>query len=732
MEVPKPFLVIFCGIPCSGKSTLAKEVANILESKFNYSTVLVTSDTFRRMIPTYQYRFEPELEQFVRDATYEAILSGLKHGLLVISDDMNYYASIRRRLVRIVQECKADYAIIYLDTPLEVAVEWNKKRGEPIPNSLIDEVHYKLDEPGKEYKWDKPLIVLDPSQSKLQELAQTVATKIHEKVRASETLPAVREPSRLPSPRTDLDRETRRAMGEVMKRFKGISLAAQISELRKDVVTEALAKQLPPSEASRLFFERTESLLMQAPKEIPTGRVIVHVGLFGHVDHGKTKLAACLTEKPSTAALDKHPEAQRRGMTIDMGFSAFSLGKYLVTLVDLPGHYSLIKHVVGGANIIDLGILVIAADEGPSVQTIEHLQILDALNIERLVVAINKVDLVGEQRLAEVRNEVQALLEKTRFGGSPIACVSAIKCEGMENLRGTLLEQIRLPVRQWSGSLKIPVDHSFNIVGIGTVVTGTILRGKVKVGDVVEIRPTGKQCKVKLIQIFSENTQEAAAGDRVGIALADVRPKDLSRGYVLVSSGSLKERKLLDVKLHVEQNFKLSVLARSIVHINIGLQTVTGKIYPYTDLQGTKVIREKVDSGSVSQALIQLEKPIPAEVGDKALLMKLDLPPKQFRVIGLAQVTDLPEVLPEMYSAKARQGIVNEKASDDLYAVSGLFQTAIAAQHVSSTNVITATKIKGTIVGPYGDKGEVLVRFENPPSISEKVYYYKLRNARIG
>jgi len=730
--VHKQFLIILCGAPCSGKSTLAKAVADLLEKRFNYSTAVVTSDTFRHMIPTYQYRFEPELEQFVRDATYETIQTALKQGLLVISDDINYYASIRRRLVRLAQQCRADYAIIYLNTPLEVAIEWNKKRGEPIPNSLIEEIYYKLDEPGKEYKWDTPLMVLDPTKSNLPELAETLATKIHEKASIEKPIPVRKELQKPSSLRTDLERETRRAMGELMKRFKNLSLATQISQLRKNIVDEALEKNLCPSEAVRLFFEQSEPLLKQAPKEMPAGKVMIHIGLFGHVDHGKTKLAACLTEKPSTAALDKHPEAQRRGMTIDMGFSAFNLGEYLVTLVDLPGHYSLIKHAVGGANIIDLGILVVAADEGPNAQTLEHLQILNAFNIKKLVVAINKMDLVDEKRLNQVKEETRALLARTRFEDSPIACISAMKCEGIQELRSVLLEQVTLPVRQWSGTLKIPVDHSFNIAGIGTVVTGTILRGKVKTGDTVEIRPTGKQCKVKLIQIFGENKEEASAGDRVGIALAGIRPKELSRGYVVASSGTLKERSLLEVKLHMEQDFKFNILTGSIVHVNIGLQTVMGKIYPYINLKDAKVLRRKIDPGTVCQAIIQLESPVSVEDGDKALLMKLDLPPKQFRIVGLAEVVSIPEAVPEMYYAKVKQGIVGKKTSDDLHVVSGLFQTKEAVQHVLSGDVITASKIKGTIVDSYGDKGDVLVKFEtSPANIAEKVYYYKLRSAKI-
>jgi len=134
----------------------------------------------------------------------------------------------------------------------------------------------------------------------------------------------------------------------------------------------------------------------------------------------------------------------------------------------------------------------------------------------------------------------------------------------------------------------------------------------------------------------------------------------------------------------------------------------------------------------ISEALLQLDKPIPVEVGDKALLMKLDLPPKQTRVIGLAEIVNLPETAPELHTAKVRQGFVSEKRAQDLYLVSGLFQTKEAAQHVVGNSVITGgSKIKGTIVDAHDEKGTVFVKFEGSPSLQEKVFYYKLRSVRI-
>lgn len=529
MWMQNQFLLIFCGVPCSGKSTLAQRVADKLANEYGYSTVIVTSDAFRHMVPTYQWRFDPELEQFIRGATYGTIEEALRQGLFVISDDINYYRSIRRQLKRIADRAKADYAIIYVNTPLEVVLKWNKKRGEPVPNSLIEEIYYKLDKPGEKYRWDTPLLVLDPSKNELEQLAQLVIFKVQEKIGERKEV-IIKKVLRKPPPlRSDLDRETRRAMGEVMKRYKHLDLAKEISDLRKRVVEEAFEKKLSLQETTTVFFERAESIFKNSSNKVLETRAMVHVGLFGHIDHGKTQLARCLTEKPSTASLDRHPQAQERGMSIDMGFSAFDVGKYVVTLVDLPGHHSLIRHVVAGANIIDSGILVVAANEGPKVQTIEHLQILNSLGIEHLVVAINKTDLVNEEQLKNVRGEVTNLLAKTPFEDSPIVCVSAIKCEGIQKLKETLLENLGFPVRYWSGPLKIPISHSFHISGVGTVVTGTVLRGKVRVGDKVEIRPGRMECRVRSIQIFGRGVEEASAGDRVGMTLTKIRSKDLSK-----------------------------------------------------------------------------------------------------------------------------------------------------------------------------------------------------------
>lgn len=728
----KPFLLILCGIPSSGKSTLARGVASRLEKEYGFFTVAVTSDAFRHMVPTYSRIFEPELEHFVREATYRTVEEALRRKLLVISDDVNYYRSIRRQLKRIAERAGASFAIVYVDTPLEVALRWNGERGEPVPNTVIEEMHHKLDRPGEKYMWDTPLLTVDPSRSKLEELTQLVASKVAQKVREEEDAPAEKRLTKLQSIRMDLDRETRQAMGEVMKRYGNLDLAREISDLRKKTIDEAVKRGLSVVETTGLFYERAE-LILKSNKRKFEGETMLHVGLFGHVDHGKTQLARCLTDIPSTAGLDKHPQAQERGMSIDMGFSAFNLGKHVVTLVDLPGHHSLIRHVVAGANIIDQGILVVAANEGPKVQTVEHLQILTSLGIERLIVAINKIDLIEDKELDQIREKVENLLKKTPFENSPIVLISAIKCEGIQELKETLVESLSLPVRHWSGSLKIPISHSFHISGIGTVVTGTILRGKVRVGDSVEILPHRKECRVRSIQIFGKDVKEASAGDRVGMTLLKVRSKDLSRGDIVVTPGAMGVRDLLDVEVEVMTRYGGSLRQRDTVHINIGLKTVLGQIYPYTTHQSMKILRKSVSPGSRCMALINMQQALPVEVGDKVLLVKLDLPHERSRIVGVAKIAALPRQ-PEIYAAKIKKGIVQKKTHDGLYVVSGLFKTKEAAQHVAEKRrklFAAESKAKATVVRNHGDEGDVIASFETSPILSEDVYYYRLRRVKV-
>ena len=164
MSQSYPYLLIMCGLPSSGKTTISKNVASLLEDKHGISTMVISSDDFRDMLSYSSKGFKPERETSVKALYEKAIATGLENGFLVISDDLNYYKSMRSELRQIAKRSGSDYDIVFVDTPVEQALKWNQERGSPIPSSLIEEINQKLDPPKGDYKWDTPLAVVDPSK----------------------------------------------------------------------------------------------------------------------------------------------------------------------------------------------------------------------------------------------------------------------------------------------------------------------------------------------------------------------------------------------------------------------------------------------------------------------------------------------------------------------------------------------------------------------------------------
>ena len=203
------------------------------------------------------------------------------------------------------------------------------------------------------------------------------------------------------------------------------------------------------------------------------------VGTAGHIDHGKTALVKALTGVDA----DRLPEEKRRGITIDLGFAPLSLdGLGTVGVIDVPGHEDFIRSMLVGASGIDLGLLVVAADEGVMPQTREHLLILGLLGIPQVVVALTKTDLVDDEWLGLVRDDVLALFDESQFPGPPVVSCSSRTLAGLDELRAVLSERLAKAAPRGSEDLfRMPVDRAFTIKGTGTVVTGTVWSGELSV-----------------------------------------------------------------------------------------------------------------------------------------------------------------------------------------------------------------------------------------------------------
>ncbi|KAE9319829.1 Selenocysteine-specific elongation factor [Phytophthora fragariae] len=281
----------------------------------------------------------------------------------------------------------------------------------------------------------------------------------------------------------------------------------------------------------------------------------VNVGVLGHVDSGKTSLVRALSTQLSTPALDKHPQSQQRGITLDLGFSSFVLmgthPSLQVTLVDCPGHASLFRTILGGVAIIDAVLLVVDCRKGLQPQTIESLLLAALAAKKRVVVALTKTDLlscVNSEKMATidaVAAETRVFLatylqvEVEAVPVVPVAVGVDQEPQGIQELLEALRTNLQPPDRDTSGDFRLAVDHCFAVPGNGTVLTGTVLSGALKRGDELELLPIGVKTKVKTLQVFKREVDRCAQGDRVGVRVNGLDPTLVERALAVSPPGSL-------------------------------------------------------------------------------------------------------------------------------------------------------------------------------------------------
>ncbi len=255
------------------------------------------------------------------------------------------------------------------------------------------------------------------------------------------------------------------------------------------------------------------------------------IGTAGHIDHGKTALVKALTG----IDCDRLKEEKERGITIELGFAHYRFGDDLLAgIVDVPGHERFVKHMVAGAWGIDMVLFVVAADESVMPQTREHLDICELLGIKRGIVAITKKDLVDPDIVELVKEEIRDLVKGRFLEDAPVVAVSSMTGENIDLLK----EHIRkvadeIQERSRAGIFRLPVDRVFTIKGFGTIVTGTCISGRIRIGDEVEIYPTGRRARVRNLQAYHQDAIEAAAGQRVALNLQGVEKQQIERGTLV-------------------------------------------------------------------------------------------------------------------------------------------------------------------------------------------------------
>jgi selenocysteine-specific elongation factor len=292
----------------------------------------------------------------------------------------------------------------------------------------------------------------------------------------------------------------------------------------------------------------------------------VIIGTAGHIDHGKSALVEALTRTHP----DRLEEERRRGITFDLGFAFLDLGGIRLGFVDVPGHERFVRNMLAGAGGIDLVLLVIAANEGVMPQTREHFDICRLLGIRRGIVALTKSDLVDPETLSLVKLEVEEFLRKSFLDGAPIIAVSALKREGLDQLKHALaLMTGTIPTRDPRRYFRLPIDRVFAIKGFGTVVTGSLVSGSVSPEDEVELQPGGQRIRVRGIQSGSQKVENAVAGQRTALNLAGIDLDELHRGIVLTTPGHFAATRHLDARITLLDSARL-LKNRARVHFHQG------------------------------------------------------------------------------------------------------------------------------------------------------------------
>ncbi len=348
----------------------------------------------------------------------------------------------------------------------------------------------------------------------------------------------------------------------------------------------------------------------------------VVVGTAGHIDHGKTALLRALTGIDA----DRLPEERRRGMTIDVGYAWMPLpdGQAL-DFVDVPGHDRLVGNMLVGAGEIDAALLVVAADDGPRPQTLEHLELLDALGIEHGVVAITKRDLVPEARLAEVVADVTALLAGTSLAASRIVAVSAVNGMGLDELRAGLVDlrdRAQSAGSAAAGPIRLSVDRVFVVRGRGTVVTGTLRGGPLAEGSTLRLLPADVPVRGREVQVHGVRVASAGPGGRVAVNVAAAHRIDPARGAVLTSDPRVVATSRLLVAMRPARRLAggtgvawPAIVSGTPVRLHLGTAAVDGIV---------RRGRRDVDDlpRGVASAILRLAEPVAAAPGDRFVLRR--------------------------------------------------------------------------------------------------------------
>ncbi len=433
----------------------------------------------------------------------------------------------------------------------------------------------------------------------------------------------------------------------------------------------------------------------------------ITVGTAGHIDHGKSTLVKAVTGTDP----DRLKEERERGMTIDLGYAEYTLpdGRF-VGIVDVPGHERFIKNMVAGATGVDFVLLVVAADDGVMPQTREHLEIMELLGLRRGMVVLNKSDLVERDMLDLAEEDVRELLKGTFLAEAPLVRVSAATGDGIDEFRRVFeAEVLRLEPRPVEGVFRMPVQRVFVAEGFGAVVTGVPVSGRVGAGARVEIYPEGLAGRVRTIQVYKRTVNEAQAGHRTALNIAEVDYKRIRRGCTVAEPNSLAPTNHIETLYTHLASADKPLRSGTSIRLHTGTQEIMGHAFLLS--------ASKVAPGERALVQFRLGRPAVCAVGDR-FIVRLASPLRTLGgglVVGLSGRRLRPGGGPvlSLLSTRARE-------IDDRRAV---VDSIAAEAHLRGTSVAATARAMGLRPAEVEDAFATLVKDARLVRVGQRYYH---------
>ena len=403
----------------------------------------------------------------------------------------------------------------------------------------------------------------------------------------------------------------------------------------------------------------------------------ITVGVAGHVDHGKTSLVRCLTGIDT----DRLKEEKRRGLSIEPSVAPLQLPSgSQIALVDVPGHSDFLKNTIRGLSSVDTAILVVAADDGVMPQTKDHLEVLKFLKAKGGFIVLSKADVVDVETLELAEMEIREIVEGSFLEAKPVIPFSAMDGRGIHDILLAMeSEAERVAGKALQDPFRLWIDQVRSFPGFGTVVSGTVLSGSIRRDDIVGLLPSGKQAKVRFIEVHHQRVEQAVAGQRVGINLHGISLQEVNLGTVLAAPGVLSPAGLLNAELSLLPTARRPILSRQRVKLYLGTYCATALL--------VMMENERLHPGETALVQLRLQEPLAVLPRDPFVISPMNL----HCVIGGGKILETPKEKFRAAKAEKTLAYLQPLQREDVKSILGLYFSKFPSRPVTAEEISSAT-----------------------------------------